>query len=311
MVRPSAAGMSGVSASVELLGRLLDGIDAAVQAHLSWNQGLFRSVLLGEAADEAFIRPGAHERCQFGLWLQREQAQLSAIDAELTQAVAKSHGRMHDGARDLCAARLEGRPGLGVALTAYEEGQREMISGLAELKHAIEGITGRIDVLTGLPLRHGLDAVFIQCRRDARREARRCFLAMIDVDHFKSVNDRFGHPAGDEVLVHVARTLRAALRQNDPLIRYGGEEFLALLRCDDVAAAELAACRLLEALRGASIELGPGRGLRLTATIGLAEALNEDTLQTTLMRADRALLRGKLNGRDRHVMALARDGSST
>ncbi|TDP64174.1 diguanylate cyclase [Roseateles toxinivorans] len=303
--------MDLVNGSVESLSRLLDGIDAAVQDHLSWNQGLFRSVLLGEAPAEGLLRPGAHERCHLGLWLQREHAQLSAIDAELTQAVAESHGRMHDGARELGSARLEGRSDLRAALTAYEEGQRQMISSLAELKHAIESVTGSIDVLTGLPLRHGLDAVFVQCRRDARREGRRCYLAMIDVDHFKSVNDRFGHPAGDEVLVHVARTLRVALRENDPLIRYGGEEFLALLRCDDVAAAELAASRLLEALRGASIELGLGRGLRLTATIGLAEALNEDSLQTTLMRADRALLQGKLNGRDRHVMALAREATST
>jgi len=299
--------MHDLTPTVETLGRILDGIDAAVQAHLRWNQRLLRCAFLQSEPDGDMVRPRAHELCRFGLWLAEERPYLDRIDAGLTATIGAAHQAVHDSVRGLCAARLRPGADLLTPLSAYESSQRSLIACLAELKHAVEGISGSMDVLTGLPLRHGLAAAFAQCRRDARREAKACVLAMIDVDHFKKVNDTFGHPVGDMALVHVAATLRSTLRESDPLFRFGGEEFLAMLRCEDADAATQTVDRMLEALRTSAVRVNGQQSLTLTATVGITEVSDVDTLHDVVARADYALLQGKLLGRDQQVWAMAGD----
>lgn len=297
---------SSCALTVEGLARLLDGIDAAMQSHLDWNQRLLRYALLGRPAQDDMVRPRAHELCHFGLWFGQEHPQLIKLDSRLTEAIGHAHQAMHDGVRDLCAARLAGEY-MEDALQRYEAGQGSMVSALAELKHCIEGITGNIDGLTGLPLRHGLSAMFAQCRRDARRENRRCYLAVLDIDHFKRVNDRFGHLIGDAALKHVAAVLRTTLRESDPLIRFGGEEFVALLRSEDDAAVQLTTERLLEALRNSPLPLHlhslAEAPLHLSVSVGLTEIGCDEDLMAVLARADQAMLTGKRQGRDRQLLA--------
>ncbi len=285
------------------LDALIGGIDAGVQAHLAWNHRLLRCALLRESPGDDMLRPEAHTICRFGVWLARERAALEAFDASLTAAIEDSHAAMHQAVRSLCAHNLRGEAAAPSTLKAYEEGQRAMLARLSELRHAMVHASARNDPLTGLPLRHGMPTAFEHCTKDARREGALLFVAMIDIDRFKSVNDSWGHPVGDAALQHVAACLRATLRDNDPLFRFGGEEFLALLRCPDAAAAQDTARRLLQGLRLAPLTVLPGVVLRLTATIGLAEAGANETFESVVARADHALLQGKLHGRDRHVVA--------
>ncbi len=111
------------------------------------------------------------------------------------------------------------------------------------------------DPLTGLPLRYGIESDFDHCQKDALRNHSLLYVVMIDIDHFKRINDSYGHPVGDMVLRHLAGTLKQNLRGNEPLYRYGGEEFLWLMQCKSVEEAKQSAHRLLSTIRTTPIPI--------------------------------------------------------
>lgn len=131
----------------------------------------------------------------------------------------------------------------------------------------------------------------------ARRPGQALSLLMLDIDHFKAINDTFGHQAGDHVLIEIASRLRRSLRGNDMVARWGGEEFIVLLR--DCALPD--AQRLAEDIRAAIAEVPFGALGSLTVSIGAAEIRASEDLTSWLSRADQALYRAKRAGRNEVV----------
>jgi diguanylate cyclase (GGDEF)-like protein len=129
-------------------------------------------------------------------------------------------------------------------------------------------------------------------------------LVSVDLDHFKQINDRWGHPAGDAVLRNTARVLHEQVRSIDRVGRVGGEEFLVLMPgCTPCSAAAVAE-RLRMALRNDPVELVPQGRVALTASLGVAVVTSGDAdLEQMIRRADAALYRAKHEGRDRVVLA--------
>jgi two-component system cell cycle response regulator len=159
------------------------------------------------------------------------------------------------------------------------------------------------DALTGLRTRRFLEAQLPVEIARARRAGDSMALFIVDVDHFKSVNDRFGHPAGDRALAEIANRLRAASRDGDVLARYGGEEFALL--SPDIAADELpiVAERLRARVADTPIELACGSSVAVTVSVGTASyPLHADGPTELIALADRALYRAKAQGRDRVVV---------
>lgn len=153
------------------------------------------------------------------------------------------------------------------------------------------------DALTGLPNRPAL----YECLRAllGRRDASVSAL-FIDLDRFKRVNDQWGHLAGDETLRAVASALRSSLREGDVLVRYGGDEFCALLPSTDLGAAHAAADRVRDAVRAVVVD--EGSSLRLGASVGIAttgDLRDEDGAEVLVRLADRASLAAKRHGGDR------------
>ncbi|HWP94178.1 MAG TPA: GGDEF domain-containing protein [Gammaproteobacteria bacterium] len=150
------------------------------------------------------------------------------------------------------------------------------------------------DALTGLQNRRGLAAAY------ERAASGPLCLVMLDVDHFKQFNDRYGHQAGDEVLKAVARAMSKNCRETDVAARYGGEEFALLLPDMDFADGVKLAERLRHAVRETAIAAPDGTPLpRVTASFGIAERQPGETLEMLVARADEALYRAKREGRDR------------
>ena len=159
------------------------------------------------------------------------------------------------------------------------------------------------DALTGVANRRFFDQALTGAWRRSLRATSSLSVLMIDIDHFKLLNDRYGHPAGDACLREVAHALRQALvRPGDVLARYGGEEFIALLQEADMAGALVVAERLRAAVQALAIEnLGSPLGV-VTVSVGSASAsvvLTTDNLATSLVdAADKALYEAKCAGRN-------------
>ena len=157
----------------------------------------------------------------------------------------------------------------------------------------------RRDALTGLLNRRAMHAALDQHARQHRRAGDTFSVLMIDVDHFKDVNDRHGHEAGDRALQHISRLMAQALREQDRLARFGGEEFVVLLPASKLARALAEAESLRLQVRGQPLQL-EGRTVPLSVSIGVAEwAGSREDLSRLLARADDALYRAKRLGRDR------------
>ncbi len=161
------------------------------------------------------------------------------------------------------------------------------------------------DVLTGLPNRRFLLDRLNEEAAEADRFGRPLSFVLLDVDHFKRVNDRCGHPAGDEVLRQVARLLRAGLRRYDVAARFGGEEFAILLPGTGSEVAREVAERARRCLAGSDIEIAEDEILRVTASFGVAERRPGEPVAELVRRADDALYRAKEEGRDRVVASRA------
>ncbi len=160
----------------------------------------------------------------------------------------------------------------------------------------------KIDALTGLPNRRYFDEV-LAIERPRRRANDSLGILMVDIDHFKILNDRFGHATGDRVLRAVAGAIGQSVRDEDTPARYGGEEFAVLLRR---ASAEQA-MEVGERIRRSVVRLHPsslGIDEPVTVSVGVAVAGTDEVgIPTLVERADRALYRAKRQGRDRVIAA--------
>jgi diguanylate cyclase (GGDEF)-like protein len=154
-----------------------------------------------------------------------------------------------------------------------------------------------VDPLTGLRNRRAIEEYLHDALSAARRHDLALSVLVIDVDHFKSFNDMLGHRSGDAVLVHTAGVLDGALRAEDAIGRWGGEEFLVVLPGTDESGAYHATERLRAALAAEQPEEARAHGLPVTVTIGLAH-WRDEAMDELVFRADRALYLGKAAGRD-------------
>lgn len=164
------------------------------------------------------------------------------------------------------------------------------VRALQELAHT--------DQLTRLPNRHRLWERLEGERLRSEHEGRSFVLILADIDHFKAINDEFGHEAGDRVLCHLGEVLTACLREQDTVGRWGGEEFLLLLPQMNLAEGVRAAERMREAVAKSTLLLA-GHGISVTVSFGLTECRPPVELDRCLRLADLALYQAKADGRNR------------
>jgi diguanylate cyclase len=278
-------------------------LDAAVEAHMDWTRRVLHCAVLRVSPGEDVLAPLAHTLCRFGRWFVSNKAHFEKFDVQKTRRLESVHQTMHDAIRSICEDVLVGRPGQGIHLEVFELTQSELIHLLAEFKTQFVESVVQDDPLTGLPLRYAIETEFIQIQKYCKRTNTLFYAVMIDVDHFKRVNDRYGHPVGDIALRHLADTLKRIVRPNEPLYRFGGEEFLLLMQCQAPEGAAQAAQRLINAVRASPVPVPQGEPLALTITLGLACVGDHEAMASAIERADKALYKGKKAGRGRYVIA--------
>jgi two-component system cell cycle response regulator len=169
---------------------------------------------------------------------------------------------------------------------------------------------GLTDPLTGIPNRRYVERRLLEEVGRMRRQQHPLSCLYIDIDHFKRINDRIGHQAGDAVLCEVAARIKAELRLSDALGRFGGEEFLVVLGNAERDHARVVAERIRASVANQPLMPGPGMPLKVTVSVGAATLLAPDRhiaadmlAQQLIAQADRALYQAKASGRNRVVSA--------
>jgi len=236
-----------------------------------------------------------------GIWALRERlraanyflmATLSGL-AGHSVSLAQSFGWMPMTTATFHAAEI----GLVLEGTLLALAMAREIRGFHEARDRAEHLA-RVDVLTGLMNRRAFYERAQGLWNVAQRRMRPLSLLMLDVDHFKSVNDRFGHAAGDIVLQRVAEILTTTCRSADLIVRWGGEEFLLLLPETDQDEGTRLAERLRRAIAAETIEL-QGALLGITASFGVCQLRGEPTLEQLIADTDQWLYQAKRCGRNR------------
>lgn len=191
------------------------------------------------------------------------------------------------------------------ALVAQSLGSEVSLQGqtpLLYLQNLIDGLCelSLKDPLTGLANRRHVRAVLEREIDRVARSGEAALLLMLDIDHFKQVNDRHGHLAGDIVLQSVARTLESCVRPMDTVARYGGEEFAIVLPACQFGFGRVIAERVRRAIEATPVRISPSLTLNVTVSIGGAFALQWIRSTTALWadRADAELYKAKLGGRN-------------
>jgi two-component system cell cycle response regulator len=157
-----------------------------------------------------------------------------------------------------------------------------------------------VDSLTGLNNRRYLETHLASLLQNVTNRGGSLSLMMLDIDHFKSVNDTYGHNAGDEVLRNFAGRVKRMVRQTDLACRYGGEEFVVMMPDTTIAVASQIAERVRAAVQGELFPIdGGARSIPVTVSIGLAESRGMNDPETLFRRADKALYCSKNSGRNR------------
>jgi diguanylate cyclase len=206
--------------------------------------------------------------------------------------------------RDVQARTLRSRQEVLAARQKVDEAERKVVELESELQQVSEKV--QTDYLTGTLNRRGLKEAFDRELAISEREKTPTSVALLDIDNFKDLNDNFGHQAGDDVLVHLARLIRETVRPGDSVARYGGEEFLILLPNADIDQAAAVLTRLQRALTKHFFLHDNGKVL-ITFSTGVTRHLPGETQEAVVARADGALYQAKRTGKNR-VVAVQADG---
>jgi diguanylate cyclase len=292
--------MSIPNLTPELMRTVLAELEQALFNHEQWCESLYGSLICRLTPDQRDLDPNAHHTCRFGQWYYGPGS-VKMRQHRGFEEIAIEHQRMHQYATTLLSASMNQLP---VSLQDYEHfvsALKRMRLEIATLKRDIEDSLFNLDPLTGAANRTGMLTKLREERELVKRNVHSCCVAMMDLDHFKTVNDLHGHAVGDRVLATFARHIMSGQRPYDKLFRYGGEEFLLCVVDTDLFVGGGAVDRLRADFGSIFHEGKDKKSFCVTVSVGVAMLDPEVSVEESIDRADKALYAAKANGRNQVV----------
>ncbi len=269
-------------------------------ALFSW----MRSQLLSLYGDDpaASIKTNSVRRSEIGMWI-THKAELLFPDMGETVELSEQFAAIDEALFEAVDCRDSRSSELRESVAKLDEAVNRAAWLLGALvEHALEG-ERTLDPLTRLLSRRYLPGVMQREVKISMRQGAPFAVLMIDVDHFKQLNDAYGHAAGDKALIALSEVLLAKLRANDFVFRYGGEEFLAVLGQITEDNAVAVAEKLRAGIEDKAFAAGDQGSTKMTVSVGIALHDGHPDYQRVIDRADAALLQAKTQGRNRCTLA--------
>ena len=276
--------------------RALGELGTALTNHNIWTKAIHRTLICGSKPESKNLCPSAHHLCQFGQWYYGN-VDNSLKEMELFPVIGELHVSLHDKARYLLEIKMEHRD---ITQPLYDD----FINTVHSFRMAIQDLeldliskVCSLDQLTGVWNRYSMHHKLAHEHERQRRHGNPCVIALLDFDHFKSINDRYGHLAGDEVLKTSMQFIIENIRSNDIIFRYGGEEFLLVLPESNIIEATELMDRIRIGLKQLAVPF-KDQEIHFTVSIGLAAMSADVDVHDTVELADHAMFNAKMAGRD-------------
>lgn len=283
------AGVFGITP--EELQTAIGQLEQAGQSHDEWFDDINRTMLCHLPHNPNDVRDDAHCLCRFGQWLY-QHASPRLRDHPAFCIIEKEHRMMHAGAARLLLGIAAGGRAPLETYDSFSRSLKQLRLQITTLKQELQDALYNLDSLTSANSRIGMLTYLREQHELVKRGNQHFCIAMLDLDHFKEINDRFGHSTGDQILKSVARHILDNIRPYDRLFRFGGEEFLLGMPQTALNTGATVSERLR---RGIAEKSG---GPHITASFGVAEFTPELTVEESIDRADQAMYSAKYNGRN-------------
>ena len=285
----------------EKLRAIVKELEQAVIEHRWWLHDWHRSLIFDLPIDEICFSKHSYLRCHFGQWYFSLPSPILSNHSGFMK-IDQHHRRLHDSAYAL-AVKI--RHGKTISINDYEnliDKEWNFTIAVLDFKEKILKTLFEFDPLTDILNRQAFIRILNGEYARLSRTAESCCICMVDLDHFKSINDTYGHLAGDKVLRITAQYLNRKLRPYDSICRYGGEEFLICLPDTKLATAKKIINRLRIGLALLKFDVDEEREVNITASFGITQMVIDTPIEGGIARADEAMYAAKQGGRDRVVV---------
>lgn len=284
--------------SIEDRQALLRQLAEAIYSHEQWHKELMRTLGCRLQYDLRDTAEDAHRRCRFGQWYYSVEDQ-ALRDHPAFVGLEIPHERMHRFASQLLRSSANGLPISPSDYDNFANALDRLRLEIHTLKSEVEDSLLNRDPLTGAENRVSMLTTLREALELVKRHVGQHCVTMMDLDHFKKINDTHGHPVGDQVLTASTSYIMKHLRPYDKVFRYGGEEFLISMPGIDLQATQSAIERIRSGLTAIELASDNGKPVFATASFGITLLDPDVSIEESIDRADRAMYAAKTGGRNR------------
>lgn len=269
----------------------------ALYNHQAWHGALVRTLVCGLPGDKHDTSDLAHAECRFGQWFYSEAPEKLRHHPGFI-AMGEEHQRLHHLAKLLLVAAQGGSRIAPLDYDNFSNALERLRLEISSLERELENSLFNHDSLTGAITRFDILPTLREQQQLVKRHAQVCYIAMMDFDNFKAVNDLHGHSAGDRVLSAAVRYLIKHLRPYDKVFRYGGEEFLLCMPYTELAEGQERIEGLGAGIAALDIDVGEEQPIHISVSFGLTLLDPDIPVGASIDRADKALYAAKSAGRN-------------
>lgn len=271
--------------------------EQALYNHQQWYNSIIRSLVCRLPSDQHDISVHAHKECRFGQWYYNHAPhKLNQYQGFI--ALGEEHLRMHKAATTLLVAINKGHRISPHDYDVFSNSLEKLHLEMSALQRELNELLYSRDPLTGTINRNNMLSILREQHELVKRQVQLCCIVMLDLDNFKTLNDRYGHPAGDCVLTTISRYIIENLRPYDKIFRVGGDEFLLCLQNTNTALALEVIERVHSGIAKMAIDISSNDTIHITASFGITSLKSNISIEQAIEQADQALYKAKKEGRN-------------